>query len=154
VEAVAVLGLGTLKPNILGNRFVGHIAAARDEVAASPQVPTPERRPQPSIILEEMVRGLPLNRLHYTARREVGRGTQQQVDMVGTDMPLQDLDVLTPTDFPDQIPQGVADLPAQDRLAILRGEHEMVVQAIDRVGRSPQLAHGRPSYRKPPEGFA
>jgi hypothetical protein len=44
----------------------------------------------------------PLNRLHYTARREVGRGAQQ-MDMVGTDMPLQDLDVLTSTDFPEQI---------------------------------------------------
>jgi hypothetical protein len=30
----------------------------------------------------------PLNRLHYTARREVGRGAQQQMDMVGTDMPV------------------------------------------------------------------
>jgi hypothetical protein len=88
VEAVAVLGLGTLKANILGNRFVGHIAAARDEVAAPPHGPTQERRPQPSIILEEVMGAFPLNRLHYTARREVGRGAQQQMDMVGTDMPV------------------------------------------------------------------
>ena len=100
------------------------------------------------------MRGLPLNRLHYTARREVGRGAQQQVHMVGTDVAVQDFEVLTSTDFPDQIPQRVADLPHQDRLAILRGEHEMVVQAIHRMGSPTQLAHGRPSYRKPPEGFA
>jgi hypothetical protein len=29
-----------------------------------------------------------------------------------------------------------------------------LVQAINRVGGSPQFAHRRPSYRKPPEGFA
>src|SRR5216683_7676628 len=131
LEAVVVLGLGTLQPNILGNRLVGHIAAARYEVAASPQVPTPERRPQPSIILEEMMGGLPLNRLHYAARREMGRGTQQQVDMIGPHVSLENFDVLTPADFPDQIPHGVADLPHQDRLAILRGKHEMVVHTID-----------------------
>ena len=52
LEAVVVLGLGTLQPDILGNRLVGDVPAAAHEVAAPPQVPTPERRPQPSIILE------------------------------------------------------------------------------------------------------
>src|ERR1700730_14778551 len=79
LEAVVVLGLGTLEPNILGNRLVGDVPAAAHEVAAPPQVPTPERRPQPSIILEEMMGGLALDRLHDTARREMGWGAQQQV---------------------------------------------------------------------------
>src|SRR6266852_2553601 len=74
LKAVVVLGLGTLQPNILGNRLVRHVPAAAHEVATPPQVPAPERRPQPSIILEEMMRGLALNRLHDTARREVGGG--------------------------------------------------------------------------------
>src|SRR6266849_5899615 len=149
-KAVVVLGLGTLEPNILGNRLVGDVPAAAHEVAAPPQVPTPERRPQPPIILEEMMGGLPLNRLHDTARREMGWGAQQQMDMVGTHVALENFDVLTATDFPDQIPHGTADLPDQHRLAILRGEHEMVVQGIHSVGSSTQFAHGRPSYRKPP----
>ena len=100
------------------------------------------------------MRGLPLNRLHYTARREMGRSTQQQMDMVGPYVPLEDFDVLAPTDFPNQIPHAVADLPHQDRLAILRREHAMVMQTINSVGGSSQFAHSRPSYRKPPEGFA
>src|SRR6266545_441552 len=154
LEAVVVLGLGPLQPNILGNRLVGDVPAAAHEVAAPPQVPTPERRPQPSIILEEMMRGLPLNRLHHPARRDLGRGTQQQMNMVRPHMPLHNFDVLAPTDFPDQIPQAAADLPRQHRLPILRGKYEMVVQTIDAVGGSTQFAHGRPSYRKPPEGFA
>src|SRR5258708_39130818 len=101
-----------------------------------------------------MMRRLPLYRLHHTARREVGRGAEQQMDMVGAHVPFENLDVLTPTDFPNQIAHALADLPHQHRLAILRGEHEMVVQTIDSVGSSTQFAHSRPSYRKPPEGFA
>ena len=57
------------------------------------------------------MRGLPLDRLHHPARREVGRDAQQQMDMVRPHVPLQNLDVLTPTDFPNQIPHLCADLP-------------------------------------------
>src|ERR1700687_4749129 len=93
LEAVVVLALGTLQPNILGNRLVGDVPAAAHEVATPPQVPPPERRPQPSIILEEMMRGLALDRLHDTARREMGWGAQQQVDMGGPHVSLENLDV-------------------------------------------------------------
>ena len=116
LKPVVVLGLATLQPNIVGNRFVRHVPAAAHEVATAPQVPTPKRRPQPSVVLEEMMRGLPLNRLHHTTRREMGRGTQQQMDMVGPHVPLENLDVLTATDFPDQIPQAMPDLPTSTGL--------------------------------------
>ena len=98
--------------------------------------------------------GLALNRLPYTARREMGWGAQQQMDMVGPHVPFENFEVLAPTGFPDQIPHAVPDLADQHRLAILRGEDEMVVQTINRMGNSTQFAHSRPSYRKPPEGFA
>ena len=100
-KAVVVLGLGTLQPNIFGNRLVRHIAAGRDEVATRPQVPTPELRPQLSMTLKEMVGGLPLYRLHDTARREVWRDTQQQMHVVRPDVPLQDFNVLASTDLPN-----------------------------------------------------
>src|SRR6266545_4021557 len=153
-KAVVVLGLGTLQSNIFGNRLIRHIAAGRDEVATRPQVPTPELRPQLPVTGEEMMRRLPLNRLHDTARREVWRHTQQQVHMVRPDVALQDLNVLAPTDLPNQVAQLHANITAQHRLAILRDEHEMVVARIHRVAGSAILAHGRPAYRKPPEGVA
>ena len=76
------------------------------------------------------MRGLPLNRLHHPTRREMGWGAQQQVDMVGPHVALENLDVLTATHFPDQIAHALADLAPQDRLAILRGEYEVVVQTL------------------------
>ena len=118
LEAVVVLGLDTLEADIVGNRLVRHIAATRHKVAAPPQVPTPERRPQPSIILEEVVGRLPLNRLHDTARREVGWGTQQQVDVVRPHVPFENFDVLAATDFPNQIAEAVPDLSRQNRRGI------------------------------------
>ena len=74
--------------------------------------------------------------------------------MLGTYVALQNVDVMTPTNLPDQVPQLGPNLAPQDRLAILRDEHEMVVQGIHGMGSSTILAHGRGSYRKPPEGVA
>ena len=98
------------------------------------------------------MRRLPLDRLHNTARREVRRDTQQQVHMVRPDVALQDLDVLTPTDLSNQIAHLDSDVAPEHRLAILRDEHEMVVARIHRMAGSTILAHGRASYRNPPEG--
>ncbi len=89
---------------------------------------------QPPMILEEMMGRLPRNRLHYAARREVRRDAQQQMDMIGANVPLQNLHVQRPTDLPNQIADLAPNLAAQHRLAILRDEHEVVVQRIHRMG--------------------
>ena len=56
------------------------------------------------MILEEMMGRLPLDRLHDPARREVRRDTQQQMDMVGPHVPLQNLDVLASDRSPESDP--------------------------------------------------
>jgi hypothetical protein len=45
-----------------------------------------------------------------------GWGIQQQMDLSGTHVPFENFDVLTATDFPDQIPHAVADLPTSTGL--------------------------------------
>jgi hypothetical protein len=106
------------------------------------------------MILQQVVGGLALDRLHDATRRHMRRDTEEQMDMFRPDVTLQNLDVMRPTDFPDQVPHLSADITAEHRLAILRDEDEMVVQTINRMGGSTVVAHGRASYRKPPEGVA
>ena len=74
--------------------------------------------------------------------------------MIRPDVPLQNLDVTPPTDFLNLLADLQADVAPQDRLAILRAEDEMTVHHMNRMGRPTVVAHGRPSYRKPPEGVA
>jgi hypothetical protein len=106
------------------------------------------------MVLQEMVRRLALNRLHDPTRRQVGWHAQQQMHMFWPHMALQNLDIERPTNLPNEIPHLRANVPHQYRLAILRDEHEVVVQAIDGMGGSTILGHRRASYRKPPEGVA
>jgi hypothetical protein len=74
--------------------------------------------------------------------------------MIGAHVPLQNFNVVRPADLANQVAHLGAHVAAQHRLAIRREKHEMVVQRIHGMGGSPRLAHGRPSYRKPPEGVA
>lgn len=126
-KVLVVLGLDTLQPNILSNDVVGHIAAGRDEVATRPQVSAPERLTELSTIHQQMVRRLPLNRLHDAARSKMRRHAQQQMYMVRTHVPLQNVDIVRPTDLPNHVSDLRRHFPAQDRLAILRDEHEVIV---------------------------
>ena len=85
--------------------------------------------------------GLALDRLHDPTRRDVRRHAQQQMHMFGPYVPLQNLDVLRSTNLPNQVAQFLPHLTAEHRLAILRDEHEVVVKAINGMGRSTILPH-------------
>ena len=74
--------------------------------------------------------------------------------MVRPYMPFQDLDVVRFANLSYQIPQADADLPSQDRLAVLWDEHEVVVTLVNAVRPAAIVLHRIPKYRKPPEGFA
>ena len=58
---------------------------------------------------------------------------QKQVHMIGTDMSRDDQDVLAAADLPDQISQPLTNVAAEDRLAVLRDENEMVVESMNCV---------------------
>jgi len=138
----------------LRDRLVRHVPAAAHEVATRPQVPTPELRPQSAAVLEEMMGRLPLDRLHDPTRRDMRWHAQQQMDVFGPHVPLENFDVLRSADLPNQLTKIPPHFTAEHRLAILRDEHEVVVQTINRVGSSTILPHVAASYRKPPEGVA
>src|SRR5436190_2660151 len=140
-KALLVLGLGPLEANILGDHLIRHIAAGRYEVATRPQVPAPERLAQLSPIHEQVVGGLPLNRLHHAARGELRRYFELQVHMVRPDVTLENLDVVRAADLADQIPHLDRDVASKDRLAILRAEDEMVVQLINGMGGATVRVH-------------
>ncbi len=76
------------------------------------------------------------------------------MDMIRPHVPLQDLDVRPSTDLLNLLADRLPDIAPQHQLPILRAEDEMTVHRMKRMGRPTVVAHGRPSYRKPPEGVA
>ena len=61
--------------------------------------------------------------------------------MVRSNVAFQNVDVVCPADLSDQITYLHRNVTPQSRLAVLRDEHEVVVQAINGVGRLAVVAH-------------
>lgn len=88
------------------------------------------------------MRDLPLDGLHDLARRHVRRWhAQQQVHVVGPNVAFDDLNIVGMTDLTNQLSQPTAHIATKNRLAVLRNEHEVVVQAIGRVSALPVALH-------------
>src|SRR5262245_11721548 len=143
LEPLVILGLSTLSPNVLRNHFIGHVPTRTDEVAPHPQVLAPELLPQTTALVQQGMRAFALNGLQHAARSQGGRYAQEQVDLVGPDMARHNLNVVAPTNLADQVPPLLGNLASQDRLAVLGGEDEMIVQLIDSVGGSTVRAQAR-----------
>jgi len=143
LEPLGILGLSTLSPNVLRKHFIGYVPARTDTVAPCPQVLAPEFLAQTTALVPQGMRAFALTGLHHAARSQGGRYAQEQGDMVGPDMARHNLNVVAPTNLADQVPHLLSNLASQDRLAVLGGKNEMLVQLIDSVGGSTVRAHAR-----------
>jgi len=140
-EVLAVLGHGPLQLDVLLEHFVGHIPARSHKVTPRPQVPAPELPLQAAVLLQQMVARFAFDCLHDSARRQLGRHTQQQMDLVRLDMSFQNLDLLGRTDLSDQFPGSPGNIPPEDRLAVLGDKDKVVVQSVNRMGAFALLGH-------------
>src|SRR6266851_4966303 len=102
LEVRVVLGLGTLKLDVLRNNLVGHIAACCHKEAACPQVPTPELLAQAPKVSHQPIGALALDGLHHSARRQMRRHRKQQMNVIRSYVAFEDVDVVCPADLPDQ----------------------------------------------------
>ena len=90
-----------------------------------------------------MMRRFPFDRLHHSARRQSRRHIQQQMHMIGSHMPLHDLDIQRSANLSRQIPHLFPDLSSQSRLAVLGDEHKVISQPIHCMRTFPILRHLR-----------
>ena len=151
---IVVMRFDVLLRDVFRDDLVRDIAARRDEVTACPQMTSPKRSVQRPEIPHQSIRTLTLDRVHHSARRKRRRNAQQQVNVIRTDVPLQDVDVVRLADLPNQFPKTFTNLSSKNRLAVLWDEDEVVVTLVGRMRPVAIRSHCIPKYRKPPEGFA
>ena len=133
LESVLILGVDTLVLDVLLDYLFGHVPACTHEVPTCPQVPTPELSSQLTPIRQHAVRSLPLDGLHHSARSQIRRHVQEQVNVVGPHMSSQDLDIQAPAYDSDKLPHSPAYLSSEHRLAELGREYEVVVNVVNGV---------------------
>src|SRR5712692_8375084 len=120
LEIVVVLGHGTLLLDVLRNDLIGHITAGGHEESSRPKVPAPERLAQSPEVREQVMRCLSFDGLHHSARRKCRGHAQQKVDVIGANVPLQNLNVVRAADLANQVAETKTNVTSKDRLAVLR----------------------------------
>ena len=133
LEVLVVLGLDILLLNVLLDHLIRHVPTRGHEVPTSPEMPAPELLPQRPKILEETMRRLALDGLHHLARSQSRRHADQEVNMIGPHVPLQYLDILRLANLDNELTHPAAYLPSKHRFAVLRDEHEVIVEEIHAV---------------------
>jgi hypothetical protein len=103
------------------------------KVPSRPKMSAPELAVELSEVPHQSVRAPPLDGVHHAARRHRRWHAQQQLHVIGSELPLQNLDVVRLAYLSHQVPHCQRNLSTQDRLAVLWDEHEVVVALVDRV---------------------
>src|SRR5260370_20321452 len=128
---------------VLRDYVVGDVAGTTAEVAARPQMPTPELLLQVRELGQQMVRRAAFQPLQQSADRDLRWQRDQQVHMILRYVPLQDRDLMLPADIPDQIPYPRCHLPLQHRSSVLGDSQQMQVDFEYSVRAPPVFRHPR-----------
>ncbi len=156
---LAIIRLDVLFRYVFGDDVIRNIPARRDKVASRPEMTSPERSIQRPKVPHEPIGTATFDGVHDSARRQRWRHTEKQVHVIWSDMTLQNLDVPRLANFSDDLPEIVAHLPAQNRLAVLWDEDEMVMTLKDRVrpvavcSHSPKVPQASSRRRLKARGF-
>lgn len=140
----AIAGLSSvLVADVFLNHLVGHGAAGRHKVPASPHVAAPILLLQMSKFHQQLPRTLAFDVLHDFAGRKTRRARQQHMDMVSRNGPLQDFDFVRATNLANQLPQPNANFPHENRLSIL-GHPDKVVLDVKTAVRTGTISFHSP----------
>lgn len=133
-----------LLPDVLGDRGLVQ-PDGRHVVALRPEPPVAELVLQVRVPVEDHERALALQVPHH-ARDRVLRGyLHQHVHVVGHEVPLHYLDALVLAQPPEDVPDVLPYLVADDFAPILRREHDVVLAHPLRVRKAVGLlGHSRP----------
>jgi hypothetical protein len=129
-----------LRFDVLLNHLIRYIARASGVIAPRPQMPTPELSIQLAILLQHLPAAAPFDALHQVTHRYLQRHRYQQVHMLRSNVPAQDVHVQGRTDLMNQLTQPNGYLAAQYWLSILGDPHHVMLQVMDEMRCLP-IAH-------------
>ena len=142
--------------NVGFNDVIRDIAAAAAKIAACPHRPPPIALPHRRELPQQHLGTLSLQPLYQPADRHLGRDRQHHVNMIGRDMPLQDIDALPSAFFPYHVANPLGNRAPEHFMTVLGDPDHMQMDGKHRVGTMTRVAHV-PSIAKkllklPPKG--
>jgi hypothetical protein len=138
--------------NVFHDHFIGNVTRTGRKIPASPHGPTPKRPTQTLILHQHLPRRLPFHRLSQLADREMWRHRHKYMHMILRDMSPQNLHIVSLTYLTDQISDALRNLSSQNRLAVLRHPHKVILQFINGMAGLSIVLHTASILRSSPKG--
>ena len=138
--------------NVLHDHFISHVTRTGRKIPASPHVPTPKRPTQTLILHQHLPRRLPFHRLSQLTDREMWRHRHKYVNMIRRDMSLQNLNIVSFTYLTDQVSDSLRNLASQNRLAVLRHSHKVILRVINGMTGLSIVLHTASILKSSPKG--
>lgn len=136
---------------------MGDVPGGHGEVAAGPQIPTPELLSEVGELLRENAGGGPFEPLDHRADALMGTAGEQQVDMVPCDLPRDDLEFPLHRNLADEVADAEGDRPHKHWFPVLRDPDQMDFAVKSGVWADPVFSHAttlpHPSLRLKARGF-
>lgn len=131
----------TLVLDVRFDHFIGDVATAAAKIAARPHVPSPVTLPDRRKLLQQDIGAFPLEALDQPTDRHLGRGRQQHVNMIGRNMPLQDVHPLPSAFLANHISNPLRHRTSQHFVAVLRDPYHVQMDGKYGMGAVTIIAH-------------
>src|SRR2546427_4475161 len=118
---------------ILFDPLFGPLPSRGTQIPACPEAPSPGALLQQRELLEQLARAASFDPAHDLTRGHVRRSRDQDVHMILTHNPFEDLDLEDFAGLPDQFPYAECDIPCQDFVAVLGDPDKVVLDVVNRV---------------------
>ena len=131
-----------LKLDVPPNHCRRHLIPNRSyKVTVTPQLSSPQLRPQPWIATKHFTSRYALQYLYYSTRTVLRWCHQKQVDMIRHHLKRINLHLVTLCNALKDLLQPFSNTTLQDQLAVLRNPNKVILEVVHRVPSSPNRAH-------------
>ena len=138
--------------DVLDDYLIRDIARASHEVPSCPYVPPPKHPTQALVFHHHFARSLPLKPLHQLTDRNVRGDGDKDMDVIPGNVTFDDFDILTLTNFPDQLSGSRSNITAQNWLAVFGDPYDVVLQIVNGMARFPVILVTASILKSSPEG--
>lgn len=125
MEIFSILFFDIFLDELIGDRATGDGA-----VPSGPEVSSPEDLGQMWVVIEQRMCTLALQVLHHIADREFWRIRDEEVDVIRSDLPREDMDVNLGTESPNECTNGLSQFTSEHSFPVLGYPDEMHLQIV------------------------
>ena len=138
--------------NVFHNHFIGDVPRTCNEISSPPEMTPPKGTAQSSELRQHFSRCFTFYGLNQLTHRNMWRYRDENVNMVSGYMPFDYFNIFGFAYLLNQVSRSFCNFTSQDRLAIFRYPHDMILNIVYSMTRSSIISHIASLLKSSPKG--